>query len=152
MCTLALLAGGCSGQPVVEIDGPAVSGATADSCAALLDALPENLAEEDRREVDAGDGSGAAWGDPPLVLTCGVGVPEGFDRFAKCLEVDGVGWFVPPAQEQDLESEVLLTAVGFEPRVSLLVPPELRGGASAAALTELAGPISEKLRLTDACA
>ena len=150
-CAAAALAlTGCSGDPV-EVSGPAPAGAAAEACQALVDAVPDTPGDQERREVE-GDGIGAAWGDPPVVLSCGVGVPEGFDEFSTCLEVDGVGWFVPPEQEADLSVDVLLTAVGFEPRVSLLVPVELRGGPSAALLTELAAPMKETLELVDACA
>jgi hypothetical protein len=147
--TVALLAG-CSGGPV-EIDGEPPSGADLAACEALVDDLPDELGDQRLREVSA-EAYAAAWGDPALVLTCGVAEPEEFDPFSQCVEIDGVGWFVPPAQEEDPAADVLLTAVGFSPRVSLLVPAELRGGTSAAALSELAGPVKRHLELVDACA
>ena len=117
----------------------------------MLDDVPAELAGEPRRDV-AGDTSlGRAWGDPALVLTCGAEVPPEFDRFSSCLEVNGIGWFAPPSQEEDQGSDVLLTAVGQRPRVSLLVPAERRGEAVAAALTELSGPVREHLELVDDC-
>lgn len=136
----------------MEVTGDQPAAADREACATLVEALPETLAEAERREVTP-TGYAAAWGDdPPLVLTCGVGVPEGFSDTSRCLEVGGVGWYVPPAQEEDLESDVLLTAVGLSPRVSLLVPADLRGGTSASALTQLAGPLHAHLELVDPCA
>jgi hypothetical protein len=147
---LGLLLAGCSGG-TVEVDAPDLDAADAETCAALLGDLPGELAGLTGREVSDPD-VGAAWGDPAMVLTCGAGRPDGFDRFSQCQEVDGVGWFVPPEQEEDLDADILLTAVGFEPAVSLLVPAEHRGGESAAALTALAGPVKDHLELVDACA
>ena len=96
-------------------------------------------------------GYGAAWGDPAIVLTCGVGVPAEFDEFSACTEASGVGWFVPPEQEDDQGSDVLLTAVSYSPRVSLFVPADRRGAPSADALATLADPVREHLTLVDEC-
>jgi hypothetical protein len=125
--------------------------ADARACADLVDDLPDELGGLAAREV-SDPAAGAAWGDPPLVLTCGAGRPPEFDRFSQCQEIEGVGWFVPPDQEEDLDADILLTAVGYRPAVSLLVPAEHRGGTSAAALTALAGPVADHLELVDRCA
>ena len=136
----------------MRVEAEALGGAGRTACEAFLDAVPDELAGESRREVVGDTSLGRAWGDPALVLTCGAGDPPEFDRFSSCLEVNGVGWFAPPSQDEDQESDVLLTAVGHRPRVSLLVPAERRGEGVAAALTALAGPVEDHLELVDECA
>lgn len=148
---LALLTTGCSAGPV-EIDAPALSAAARTTCEGFVADLPDTLAGLDARDVTGDTAYGAAWGDPAIVLTCGVGVPEEFDQFSACTEVSGVGWFVPPEQEQDQDSDVVLTAVGYTPRVSLLVPAGQRGAPSADALATLAGLVKRHLALEDECA
>ncbi len=122
------------------------------ACRDLVADLPATLAGLESHEITGDTEYGAAWGDPAIVLTCGVAVPAEFDRFSACTEASGVGWFVPPEQEKDQDSDVLLTAVGYAPRVSLFVPADQRGAESAAALADLAGPVRAHLTLEDDCA
>ena len=133
------------------MDAPDLSGADAAACTALVDDRPATLAAQESREVSPASAPAAAWGDPALVLTCGVEEPAGLDDFAQCQLVDGVDWFVPPDQLDDSGSDVLMTTVGTSPRVSLLVPADLRGSTSSSALVELAGPVKDDLEKVDRC-
>lgn len=142
--------GGDGGGPVA-VDSPDLTGADAAACASLLDDLPATLAGRAAREVSPASAPAAAWGDPALVLTCGVEEPAGLDEFASCQVVDGVDWFVPPEQLDDPEGDVLMTTVGTRPRVSLLVPADLRGSTSSTALVELAEPVKDDLEKVDRC-
>ncbi|GAA0968778.1 DUF3515 domain-containing protein [Nocardioides aquaticus] len=151
---VVLAVGGCSGP--VDVDVPDLDPAQQAACERLVEALLdrlEDLGEDglDRVEVDPADATAAAWGDPAVVVTCGVDAPEGYDRFQLCQEIDGVGWFVDDADLQDEPTEVTLTAVGYRPRVSLIVPAEYwpMGGSSVAA--EVAGPVLDATELVDAC-
>ena len=146
---LVLLAG-CGGSGAVEIDSPDVSAADRKACEAFLDALPQKLAGEDSRSVTPADALGAAWGDPAFTLTCGVGVPAGFDRLSSCTQVNGVGWFVPQ-DEAEGGRDATFTAVGFRPRVALRVPADHQPEGGAAALAQLAGPVRKQLRLVNRC-
>ncbi|VXB80502.1 DUF3515 domain-containing protein [Nocardioides sp. AX2bis] len=151
---VVLAVSGCSGA--VDVDVPSLDAEQQAACDQLIDALPdrlEDLGEDglDRVDVDPADATAAAWGDPAVVVACGVDAPEGYDRFQLCQEIDGVGWFVDDADLQDEPTEVTLTAVGYRPRVSLVVPAEYwpMGGSSAAA--EVAGPVLRATELVDAC-
>jgi len=74
----ALLLAGCSAAPVDLEPGPAEGAEVDRACAALLDALPEQVDPGvERREVEPASGRTAAWGDPPVTLQCGVEPPEG---------------------------------------------------------------------------
>ena len=149
-CAGVLVTTGCSGGPV-EIDAPALSAADRAACERLVADLPETLAGLESRETTGDTAYGAAWGDPAIVLTCGVGVPAEFDEFSACTDVSGVGWFVPPEQEEDQDSDVLLTAAGHAPRVSLLVPADRRGAESADALVTISALVEKDLTLEDDC-
>jgi hypothetical protein len=146
-----LLTVGCSAGPV-EIDAPELSAADSTACEQFVADLPETVAGQDPRELSDDTAYGAAWGDPAIVVTCGVEVPEEFDQFSACTEVSGVGWFVPPEQEEDQDADVLLTAVGYSPRVSLLVPADRRGADSADALVTVSEIVKKDLTLEDDCA
>ncbi len=59
----------------------------------------------------------AAWGDPRIVLRCGVPTPAGYEKTSEMVVVNGVSWF---AQEQT--AGYLFTAVGRSPVVEVYVP------------------------------
>ncbi len=148
VASLALLAG-CGGP--VELADPDLPDAEARACADLIAALPTRLADQDEVDTEPADAPGAAWGDPPLVLECGVEVPTTFTETSSCLQVNEVGWFIDPEQENDPGTEAVFTAVGYRPVVRLVVPPDQRGEVSAAALAELATPVTEHLDLVQPC-
>jgi hypothetical protein len=58
----------------------------------LLEALPAELDPGVERRTLAGDSARlAAWGDPPVVLECGAGLP---DRQEEEVTVNGLAWTV----------------------------------------------------------
>src|SRR4051794_2076576 len=68
-------------------------------CRALLARLPERLGDLGRRPVTAGAEQNAAYGDPPVALTCGVPGPSAAPD-AQFLRLSGVCWYaVPGAQD-----------------------------------------------------
>ena len=117
---LLLLATACSGP--LTLDAPAVSGADATACRALVDALPEKVDGVARVEADTGDGYGAAWGDPAIELRCGVPVPKDFDEFSGCQTANGVDWFVPESQQTGRPEDIVMTSVGRTVNVEVRVP------------------------------
>ena len=145
---LAALAAGC-GSGTVEVDSPALSGADAAACTKLVDALPDAVSDQPRRKVEPKDAYGAAWGDPAIVLRCGVDMPEEFDRFAMCQVTNDVGWFVPEAQIEDQGADVVMTTVGFAQNVEVQVPSTYR--PPAAAMVDLARAVKRSLREVKPC-
>jgi len=159
--TLAVLvlAAGCGGTtpaPVADTDlgSPTLSRADQEACTALVAALPSTLVGKARRG-DVGAGPGAVWGDPALVLRCGVASPDGFDPAAApsqddpppCTVVSGVGWFVPVSEARGGVTATF-TAVGYRPRVSLTVLPVDQPEGGAGALSELAPVVKAHLERT----
>ena len=148
VAVLALVAG--CGSGTVEVPAPAVSGAAAQRCAALVKALPRSVDDQARRAVSTGAREyGAAWGNPPVVLSCGVARPQGLNRFATCQQVNGVGWFVPPAQIDRGPGPITMTTIGFHPRVQVQLPGDY--WPPAAAMADLAKPVKGSLQHTHSC-
>jgi len=147
-CLGLLLVVGC-GADAVSVDPPRVTDDEAETCGALVDALPDAVADELRRPVEPATASAAAWGDPPVVLRCGVETPAGFDRFATCQETNGVGWFVPDAAIEDQDSDVVMTTIGRTVNVEVVVPGSRR--PPAAAMVDLAGAIKRTVPEVDPC-
>jgi len=133
----------------VDVDSPALEGAAATACTRLVEALPGSVADLQRRPVDSSDEYAAAWGDPAIVLRCGVPSPEGFDRAAPCQETNGVGWFVPEEQITDQGADVTMTTIGFEHNVEVFVPASYR--PPAAAMVDLAEAIKKSIREVQPC-
>jgi Protein of unknown function (DUF3515) len=152
-CALLVLLAGCGGGPV-DVAGPAPSAADAEACAPFLDELPDEVAGEERREVDPDDRSFAAWGDPAIVLACGVPMPSGYQPGATCMRADDVDWYIPDTQldDEDERADITMTAVGFTPVVTVDVPGDYRPEGLAAAMSEIGEVVSATLTAGEPCA
>ncbi len=146
VAVLAALAGTSCGA--VDIPSGDVSGAERKSCAALVEALPDRVAELPRRDTE-GNPLGAAWGDPPIVLRCGVGTPSGYDKFSACQVANGLGWFVPEDEMADQGHDVAMTTIERSPLVEVLVPAEHR--PPDAVMVDLGEAIKQHTRLVKRC-
>ena len=147
-----LLLTGCSQGPV-EIDAPSLSPADAAACRKLVRDLPERLAGHDRVETTGDTRYGAAWGDPAIVLTCGVGRPAGFTATSSCITMNRTGWFVPDRVllSKDETLDVTTTELNYRPRVRLFVPGEYRPDGFTNGIGEVGGIIERDLRRTGRC-
>ena len=148
--TLGMSLAGCADEPVT-LTSPSVSPADLATCNAFLDSLPNRLAGHDRRKVNPAAALGRAWGDPPIIVRCGVGVPADFDPTGTCQVANGVGWFVPQSEIDDQGTDIVFTAVGYRPIVSVEVPHDDRPEGGAAAITDLAQPVKDHLKLVEPC-
>jgi Protein of unknown function (DUF3515) len=120
--------------PVAVTPPPSGSPTTTAVCAALRKALPATLAGRPARPVTAE--RVAAWGDPPVVLRCGVRpVPVPPDT-NKQFEINGVRWFA-----QAHGSVVVFTTTDRTVPVEVTVPAI--SGNPADVPAELAGPVSK---------
>jgi len=108
--TAVVVLSGCSG-PVEIAPAPL---ATADVCRAVSAAWPSDVGGQERREV-SDVGAGAAWGDPAIIVRCGV--PALGPTTDDCIEVDGLGWVAQP-----LSDGTRFTTFGRDPAVEVLVP------------------------------
>lgn len=122
MACLGLLLASCGGP--LEVDAPELTGTAARTCSELVDALPETVDDVERREVEPADAPVAAWGDPAIVLRCGVEMPAAFDDFSTCQETNGIGWFIPDEQMTGSPTEITMTTIGRDVNVEVALPVE----------------------------
>lgn len=107
--------------PVSAVEAP---GATTPACAALDAALPDQLGGLPRRTIQQGDDPSltgvAAWGEPAVILRCGVPTPGELTCSSSVQEVDGVAW-LPISGGGDTSYFVVDRSV----RIALTIPDEV---------------------------
>lgn len=80
--------------PAIPVDPPPPLGEAAQkACQELISALPTTLGDRPARPVQSSSPYVAAWGEPPIVLRCGVARPAGFLPTSEVFEIGGVRWF-----------------------------------------------------------
>lgn len=107
----ALLLAGCTSAEIPSADPSAPD---QQACRNLVEALPLSL---DGHENTGRSQYAAAWGDPRIVLKCGVPIPAGYEKTSEMIAIDEVSWF--PEQQDD---GYLFTAMGRSPLVQVYVP------------------------------
>ncbi|GAB6983861.1 DUF3515 domain-containing protein [Nocardioides pyridinolyticus] len=127
-----------------EIESGDLTDAEAQACRALVADLPDTVLGEESVEVEGDTAYGAAWGDPAIVLTCGVGAVD-ITQAPPCTTVDGVGWVVP----EEGADETTFVADGYRPRVQVVVPDDYAPEVDA--LTELTALVEAHTELEDEC-
>jgi hypothetical protein len=137
---------GCGPDPV-RIDSPELDGSEAADCRRLVDQLPERVEGQERREPSVA--YGAAWGDPAIVLRCGVDEPAEFDELASCQIVNDVAWFIPESQIVGEPVDILMTTVGRSPNVEVALPEDYFPPATA--MVELADAVGRTTTEVDPC-
>jgi hypothetical protein len=126
--------------PPVPVDTPDVTPAADLACPVLMGQLPLELAGETSRLVDSDTPYAYAWGDPAVVLVCGVEFPAGYVVGASTLLISGVEWFVDTA-DPDV---VVWTTVDRNVPVQVQVP----ASTDSASVTALCPIIATALPYT----
>lgn len=103
---------GCATPVAVPVSEPADP-----ACAELVARLPERVSNQERRTVEPDNSTTAAWGDPPVVLRCGVIEPAALRPDSSLTDINGVTWFA-----EERSKGYVFTSVGLEPRVEVTVP------------------------------
>jgi hypothetical protein len=80
--------------PVLPVDVPPVTPEADASCPALMKTLPLELSGEQSRRVKSDTPFAYAWGDPPVVLVCGLDRPAGYVVGASAIQINGVQFYV----------------------------------------------------------
>ena len=79
--------------PLPVAPPPSLPPAAQRSCKDLLSVLPAQVGTRSARPVDSPSAYVAAWGEPPVVLRCGVPRPGAFRAGAHTFGINGVTWF-----------------------------------------------------------
>lgn len=147
--TILLVAAACGpGHPTVE--APAVPDAHRDACVRIITALPADVGNQPRRDIDGGPFV-AAWGDPPIVLRCGVGTPSGFGPTSLCQRANDIDWYVPEESIDDAGADVVMTTVGREPALEVSVPARYRPHSPGNVMIDLEPVITDHTVKVGSC-
>ena len=112
----------------LPVQVPPVTPEAEASCPGLMGNLPLDLAGEQSRPVDSDSPFAYAWGDPAVVLVCGVDRPAGFVATAGLIQINGVQWYV---DDSDPDT-VVWTAVDRPVYVQVRIPSSVDSGPVAA--------------------
>lgn len=124
---LPLLAtAGCSSA--VTVQAPEQSAA----CTSVLAAAPIRLVGELQRETTPHSAAAIAWGDPPIVLVCGLNASTTAD--AQVIDIDGLEWIAEPIGVDGAQGTIFTTR-GRVPVIQVRVPADYRPEIDA--VTEL---------------
>jgi hypothetical protein len=121
----------------LPVEVPPVTAEADAACPGLMSALPLELAGERSRPVTSNSPFAYAWGDPAVVLVCGVDRPAGFVATSGLIQIDAVQWYV---DDSDADT-VVWTAVDRSVYVQLSIPSSL----DSASATELSDIIAKTL-------
>ena len=127
----SVLISGCAGSSTPEVTAAPSAGDA--GCTALLPRLPATLLGRGRTTATVA--GSATWGDPAIVLRCGV-TPPGPSADA-CVEVDDTDWLFTEDQ-----TTLRFTTYGRTPAVELAVPAgSVDRTQASGALAELAAAV-----------
>ena len=118
--------------PVLPVAVPPATPQAEAWCPKLMSTLPLELTGQTSRLVHSTTPYAYAWGDPPIVLRCGVPTPAGFVVGAGAIQINGVQWFVDTSDPAATVWTTVDRPVGIEVRV-----PASLDSASVTDLTSL---------------
>ena len=131
-----------------DVTVPEVAG-TQDICANLVDGLPTEIDGRTQRPVKSHPGS-MAWGQPPVVLICGVAKPADYKATAQLTVVNDVTWFVQTQTDTSAYGvpgdNTLWTAMDREVYIAVAVPNDVAGSA---ALAPISTAVKQRLKSTE---
>ena len=123
--------------PLLPLDAPPVPPEAEEPCQALMANLPLELVEEPSRRVQSTSPYVYAWGDPAVVLTCGVDRPAGWTVSASAIQINGVQWYVDTSDPDT----TVWTTVDRPVYVQMRLPADV----DSAPVTALTVPLAEAL-------
>jgi hypothetical protein len=123
--------------PVLPVEVPPVTPEADASCPAVMSALPLDLQGEPSRQVQSDSPFAYAWGEPPVVLICGVERPAGFTAGVSAIQINGVQWYVDISDPDT----TVWTTIDRPVYVQVRLPAEV----DSAPVTVLSTPIGQAL-------
>ncbi len=149
----ALTVTACSSP--VAVDAPDARTDTGPACRSLVTSLPDKVEGRELRDVEPDDAVTAAWGEPPIVLRCGVERPPRLQPTSFCFVVNDIGWYAeddegPVDGTMPPQGSVVFTTIGRSPYVEMTVPPDDTRPA-VDPLTDVAAAIRKHTREDQPC-
>lgn len=127
----------------LEVDEYPTAPGTKVDCQAMIADMPRTVAGQDNRAVSGQ--IAAAWGDPAIILRCGVERPDTLSRSSPCYTVRKVGWLAETTADG-----YLFTTIGRTFYISIEVPKTYDPAADA--LADLAPSVKKHDPLKTPCA
>lgn len=124
-------------------------------CGDLVAALPDTVLDSERRDIEPPDAPAAAWGDPAIVLRCGVPKPAALRPDSQCFVVNDIGWLASQAGVAlDLTSppqgDVTFTTIGRSVYVEIAVPGTF-APHQGDALVDVAAAVADTTQVLQPC-
>ncbi|MEU0968565.1 DUF3515 domain-containing protein [Streptomyces sp. NPDC005917] len=142
LAVLMIAAAGCSSAddaPSAAVPRPGAS--VAKLCDRLDGVLPKKVDGFTRRDPEPSSALTAGWGDPAIILRCGLARPAKMaDPEADGVEVNGVGWLL----EQRADGAFRFTTTLRKAYVEVTVPKD-RTGDGMAPLVSLAPAVKKAI-------
>ena len=126
------------GEPVDVGAAPTVSGPAAHACTELTRDLPEVVDGRHRRDTEPASDLVWAWGDPPVVMRCGVPRPAESVPGAQLIEVNDVDWTL-----DERPAGYVFTTYGRAAFVEVTVPKSVPRERATNPLVDLAAPVGK---------
>ncbi len=123
--------------PVLPLEAPPVTPESEAPCTSLMSILPLDLQGEPSRRVDSDSPFVYAWGEPPVVLVCGVDRPAGYTVGVSAIQINGVQWYVDISDPDT----TVWTTIDRPVYVQVRLPADV----DSAPVTVLSTPIGEAL-------
>jgi hypothetical protein len=123
--------------PVLPVAVPPVTPAAEAACPGVMEGLPLELLGDPSRRVDSDSPFAYAWGEPPVVLVCGVDRPGGWTVGQSAIQINGVQWYV----DTDDPETTVWTTVDRPVYVEVRVPASV----DSAPVTALTTPLAQAL-------
>jgi hypothetical protein len=120
--------------PVLPVEVPPVTPEADASCPALMSSLPLELTGEPSRRVQSDSPFAYAWGDPAIVLVCGVDRPAGYTVGVSAIQINGVQWYV----DTDDPDTTVWTTVDRPVYVQISLPASVDSAPVTALTTQIA--------------
>ncbi|MCW2532459.1 MAG: uncharacterized protein JWP62_2029 [Blastococcus sp.] len=120
--------------PVLPVEVPPVTPEADASCPALMSTLPLELSGEPSRRVQSDSPYAYAWGDPAIVLLCGVDRPAGYVAGVSAIQINGVQWYV----DTDDPDTTVWTTVDRPVYVQVSLPASVDSAPVTALTTQIA--------------
>ena len=132
-CSLYIFAGASACSSSLDVE-PA-DGTGTQFCTELGAILPVSLGGTLLRDTRPSSPGTKAWGDPAIVLRCGVAPPKSYSAASQLLTVNDVNWY-----PEELEAGVRFTSMETSELVEVSIPMAYE--TTADILTELSSAIS----------
>jgi hypothetical protein len=123
--------------PVLPVAVPPVTPEAQEFCPPVMAALPVELTGAFSRRVQAESLFAYAWGEPPIVLVCGVDRPAGFVVGVSAIQINGVQWYVDTTDPD----ATVWTTVDRPVYVQVSLPPDVDSAPITVLSTAIAGAV-----------